>query len=93
MDFRNILKHILGDSSYPAQRGLAGEARRLLKSRLDGVDWGIAQRAHGAGNETNDSSLVAGDGRGLVLGLPVLKDFFEFGVGGEIYSLVGSYSI
>lgn len=87
-----LFEHVPGNSSYPAQRSFAWHPGRLLKSRLDGVDGSVTQRAHGSRYETNDRSLVAGDGTVMVLRLPLLEDFLEFSVGSEIDSLVGSYS-
>jgi hypothetical protein len=87
----DVLEHILGNGSYSAQGGLAWLAGGLLQSGLDGVNWCVTQRAHGSGNKSDERSLVTWESAVMVLGLPSLEDFLEFGVGGEVDGLVGSY--
>jgi len=88
---KDVLEHILGNGSYSAQGGLAGLAGGLLQSGLDGVNWCVTQRAHSSGNKSDERGLVTWESGVMVLGLPSLEDLLEFGVGGEVDGLVGSY--
>jgi hypothetical protein len=87
---RSLPEHVPCDSNDPAQRGLAWQGGRFLQPRLDGVNGGVGEGSHGAGDEANDGRLVAGDGGVFVLGLPFLEELFEFGVGGKVYGLVAA---
>lgn len=86
------LEHILRNSSYPTHSRLARQAGGLLQAGLDGVDGGVAERAHGARHKTDERGLVARDSGAAVLRLPILQDLLEFGVCGEVDRLVGSYA-
>ena len=85
------LKHIPRNIRDPTHCRLARQARRLLQTRLDGVNGSIGEGAHGAGDEADDGGLVGGDRRVGVLGLPFLQQVFEFRVGSEVHCLIGSW--
>ena len=63
-----------------------------METGFDCVDRGVRKRTHGSGNQTDECGLVAGEWRVRILGLPFLEELFEFGVGGEVYCLVGPYT-
>ena len=87
---RDALEHLTSDLGDALERGDAGLSGSLLESGLDGVDGSVGHGAHGAGNETDEGSLVRGEVSGLVLGLPLLEPILEVGVGGEVDGLVGA---
>ena len=60
----------------------------FLEPRLDGVDRGVGQRAHGAGYAAHGRGLVHGEFGGVVLGLVGAQERFEVFVGGEVDGLV-----
>lgn len=90
-DNGSLPEHIPCDVHNPTQRSLAGHSGCLLEACLDGVDGGVGEGAHRAGDEADDGRLVAGDGVVFVLRLPFLEGVFEFGVGGKIYGLVAAW--
>lgn len=86
----SLPEHVPRNGYDATQRSLAGHGGRFLEAGLDGVDGGVGEGSHGAGDETDYCGLVAGDGGIFVLGLPFLEELFEFGVGGEVYGLVAA---
>lgn len=86
-----LLEHVARDVGDSAPGGVAGVGGGLLETRLDGVDGRVGERAHGAGNEADQRRLVRRELRVSVLRLPALKDGLEFGVGGEVDGLVGTW--
>lgn len=85
------LEHVTRNECYSAPCALAGLGRSLLEACLNGVDGGVGEGAHGTRDKTNESCLVGGE-LGVGVGwLPSLESRFEFRVGSEVNSLVGSW--
>jgi len=86
-----LLEHIPCDICDSAPGRVSGVSRGLLETGLDGIDRCVGERAHGTGNQSDEGCLVGGKLCISVLGLPALEDGFEFGIGGEVDSLVGTW--
>ena len=86
-----LLKHIRRDMGNTSPSRDTRHRRALLQARLDGVDWRVGQRTHGAGDQADEGGLVGGQ-LGRWVDLVGLEDLLEFGVGGEVDGLVGSCS-
>lgn len=86
--FKNVLEHVLCNTGYSGPGSLAGLGRALLQTSLDGIDGGVAQRAHGTRDKTDKGGLPAGQRGVCVLGLPLLEPLLEVGVGGKVDGLV-----
>lgn len=83
-----LLEHIAADDRHPTPSRLPRFRRRLLQSRLDGVDGRVAQGPHGAADESNNGRLPRRDLLVLVRGLEILEPLLQLGVSGEIDRLV-----
>ena len=86
------LEHVSRNVCYSAPCALASLGWSLLEASLNGIDGGVGERAHGTRDETNEGCLVGGE-LGVGVGwLPSLESRFEFRIGSEVNSLVGSCS-
>ena len=64
-------EHIPCNSNNSTQGSLARHSGRFLQPRFDGVDGGVGEGSHGAGDEADDGGLVAGDGACLCIGVAI----------------------
>lgn len=89
----SLPEHVPGDVHDATDGSFARQSRGFLQPCFNGVDGGVGEGSHGAGDETDYSGLVAGDGVVFVLGLPFLEQALEFGVCGEVYGLVAAWRV
>lgn len=87
-----LLEHVARNARYPRPSARSDLGRRLLQSRLDGVDGRVAHGSHGSADEADDGGLPAGQVGALVLRLELLEPLLEVGVCGEVDGLVASLS-
>lgn len=87
-----LFKHIGGNRRNPLPRRDSWHSWGFLEACLDGVDWCVGERTHCSRDQADDGGLVGWKLRGGV-GLVGLENLLEFGVGGEVYGLVGTWSI
>jgi hypothetical protein len=79
-----LTEHVAGDRLESTERRLALESTGFLDSGLDGVDRGVREGTHGAGNEAEDHGLVGGEGIGRGEGgLEFVGELFELLEKGE----------
>lgn len=93
-----LLEHVTRNSPDPTQGRLARGGGRFLQPGFDGVNGSVAEWAHGAADEADEESLVAGElvlprrVLSVVVGgfvrLEGLQPDFELAVGSEIDRLV-----
>lgn len=87
-----LLEHVARNARYPRPSTRSDLCRRLLQSRLDGVDGRVAHGSHGSADEADEGRLPAGQVGALVLRLELLEPLLEVCVCGEVDGLVASLS-
>ena len=85
-----LLEHITRNDPHTTDRRFPRLSRGFLQAGFYSVDGCVAEGAHGTADETDDGGLIAREFGGVVGGLQVLKQLFEFGVGAEVHGLVCS---